>query len=157
MQELKHVYIIDSLANIGRYASLSANFATAAAFLAKGDFASLKPGRNEIDGENVFVNFDTPTYVPSAERTPEVHRLYFDIHVPLTSDEQIGLSAFDARAKGTFDTAGDVGFYAQDVDWHVVRMGEFCIMWPITCAHAPAVTTTGFVKPARKLVVKVRA
>lgn len=156
MQEQKHVYVIDKLANIGQYASLSANFATAAAFLATGAFASLKPGRNEIDGENVFVNCDAPTYVLPADRTPEVHHRYFDIHVPLTDDEKIGLSAFDARAQGTFDTAKDVGFYAQDVDWHVIRLGEFCITWPITCAHAPAVTTD-VVKSARKLIVKVRA
>lgn len=156
MQEQKHVYVIDDLANIGQYASLSANFATATAFLAKGDFASLKPGRNEIDGENVFANLDTPTYVRPADRTPEIHHRYFDIHVPLTADEQIGLSAFDARAKGAFDAAKDVGFYAQDVDWHVIRKGAFCITWPITCAHAPAVTTD-VVKSARKLIVKVRA
>lgn len=156
MQELKHVYTIDSLSAIGRYAALSANFATAAAFLAKGDFASLKPGRNEIDGDDVFVNCDTPTYALPADRTPEVHRRYFDVHVPLACDERIGLAAFDARAKGAFDAAKDVGFYEQDVDWLTVRRGEFCIAWPVTCAHAPAVTTD-VVKTARKLVVKVRA
>lgn len=156
MQEQKYVYVIDSLANIEKYANLSANFATAAAFLAKGDFASLKPGRNEIDGDNVFVNCDAPTYVLPADRTPEVHHRYFDIHVPLTDDETIGLAAFNALAKGSFDAAKDGGFYEQDVDWHVVRKGEFCITWPITCAHAPAVTTD-VVKPARKLIVKVRA
>ena len=156
MEEQKHVYTIDRLENIGNYADLSANFATAAAFLAKGDFASLKPGRNEIDGENVFANLDAPTYVQPEDRTPEVHRRHFDIHVPLTDDEKIGLSAFDARAKGAFDEAKDGGFYEQDVDWHVIRKGEFCITWPVTCAHAPAVTTD-VVKSARKLVVKVRA
>lgn len=156
MQEQKYVYVIDSLANIEKYASLSANFATAAAFLAKGDFASLKPGRNEIDGDNVFVNCDAPTYVLPADRTPEVHHRYFDIHVPLTDDEKIGLAAFNVLAKGSFDAAKDGGFYEQDVGWHVVRKGEFCITWPITCAHAPAVTTD-VVKPARKLIVKVRA
>ena len=156
MKELKNVYIIDRLENVGRYASLSANFATATAFLAKGDFASLQPGRNEIDGGNVFVNCDAPTYVLTEDRVPEVHHRYFDIHVPLTDDEKIGLGTFDARAKGSFDEAKDGGFYEQDVEWHVVRKGEFCITWPVTCVHAPAVTTD-VVKSARKLVVKVRA
>lgn len=156
MKELKNVYIIDRLENVGRYAALSANFATATAFLAKGDFKSLKPGRNEIDGEDVFVNCDAPTYVRPEDRTPEVHHRYFDIHVPLTDDEKIGLGTFDARAKGSFDETKDAGFYAQDVEWHVVRKGEFCITWPVTCVHSPAVTTDA-VKSARKLVVKVRA
>ena len=156
MQELESVYVIDRLENIGRYAALGANFATAAAFIAKGDFASLKPGRNAIDGANVFVNCVETRYVLPAERAPEVHRRHFDIHVPLSDDERIGLAALDPGAKGSFDAAEDVGFYEQPVDWRVVRRGEFCITWPATCAHAPAVTTD-VVKTARKLIFKVRA
>mgnify|MGYP004625424201 FL=1 len=157
MREEKNVFVIDRLENIGKYAGLNANFAKAVAFLATGGFAALAPGKNALDGENAFVNNVETDYVLPAERKPEVHRLYFDIHVPLSDDEMMGLGAFDAHAKGSFDVANDIGFYAQDVAWHVIRKGEFCIVWPGTCAHAPAVTTTGAAKKARKLIVKVRA
>lgn len=156
MKELKNVYVIDERANIGRYAALGANFATAVAFLAKGDFASLKPGTNALDGKDVFVNNDETAYVLPKDRTPEVHHAYFDIHVPLSDDEMIGLAAFDSRAVGSFDEGKDCGFYEQAVDWLVVPKGSFCITWPRTCAHAPAVTTD-VVKTAHKLIVKVRA
>ena len=156
MKELKNVYVIDRLENIGRYAALGANFVTATAFLAKGDFASLKPGTNALDGENVFVNNVETAYVLPKERTPEVHHVYFDIHVPLSDDETIGLAAFDAQAAGSFDAGKDCGFYEQAVDWLVVPKGSFCITWPRTCAHAPAVTTD-VRKKAHKLIVKVRA
>ena len=156
MEELKNVYVIDRLENIGRYTALNANFATAAAFLAKGDFASLKPGRNALDGENVIVNNVETTYAPPEERAPEVHRVYFDIHVPLSDDETIGLAPFDSQAAGLFNVEEDCGFYDQAVKWFVVPKGSFCITWPRTCAHAPAVTTD-VRKKAHKLIVKVRA
>ena len=156
MVKLEGTYAIDALENIGEYAGLGANFAKACEFVAKGDFGSLKPGRNDIDGDNVFVNCVDAKYVVQADRPNEIHRKYFDIHVPLESDERIGLAVFDAGAKGEFNEAEDGGLYDQKVDWFTVRRGEFCITWPKTCAHAPAVTTD-VAKKSRKLIVKVLA
>ena len=154
MKELKNCYLIDSLENIGAYASLGGNFAKACEFLARGDFAALQPGKNVIDGERVFVNNVEAQYVLPEERRPELHRRYFDIHVPLSCDEKIGLALFDENAKGDFNEAEDGGLYDQPVEWFTVRKGEFCITWPKTCAHAPAVTTD-VAKKAKKLIVKV--
>lgn len=156
MTELKNVYVIDSLENIGRYAALGANFAKACALIAKGDFAALKLGRNEIDGDAVFVNCFEADYVAKEDRKPEVHHDYFDIQVPLETDEAFGLAAFDPSAAGSFDETKDCGFYEQAVSWFTVKKGEFVICWPRTCAHAPAVTPD-VPKKARKLVFKVRA
>lgn len=155
MTELKNVYVIDSLANIGRYAALGENFAKACALIAKGDFDALKPGRNDIDGDNVYVNCFEADYVSKAERKPEVHHAYADIQIPLEADEAFGLAAFDPSAAGSFDEAKDCGFYDQAVDWFTVKRGEFVICWPKVCAHAPAVTPD-VPKKAHKLVFKVR-
>ena len=154
MVKLDGTYAIDALENIGRYAGLGANFAKACEFVAKGDFGSLRPGRNDIDGDSVFVNCDDAQYVAQADRPNELHRRYFDIHVPLSCDEKIGLAMFDENAKGDFNEAEDGGLYDQPVEWFVVRKDEFCITWPKTCAHAPAVTTD-VAKKARKMIVKV--
>ena len=156
MKKSDGVYVIDSLANIGAYADLGRNFAKACGFLSKGDFSSLKPGRNELDGDEAFVNFDEANYVAKEDRRPELHRRYFDIHVPLESDELMGLARHDPSAKGSFDAASDCGFYDEPVEWLVVRRGEFAICWPSACAHAPAVTTDA-PRKAKKLIVKVRA
>ena len=61
---------------------------------------------------------------------------------------------FDENAKGDFNEAEDGGLYDQPVEWFILRKGEFCITWPKTCAHAPAVTTD-VPKKARKMIVKV--
>lgn len=156
MTKLNNVYIIDKLENIGQYANISANFAKACAVVAKGDFAAFKLGRNEIDGDSVFVNCALSDYVEKADRVPEIHHKYFDIHVPLDADEVIGLAVFDKNAKGSFDEASDGGFFEQPVEWFTVHRGEFAICWPLVCAHSPAVTTD-VPKKARKLVFKVRA
>ena len=153
---LTNVFVIDSLSNIDKYASLSENFAKAVDFIRRNDLKKIAAGKTAIAGDDVYVNCCDADYVSPAERRPELHRAYFDVHVPLTCDEQIGLGVFDARVKADFDEANDVGFYEQDFDWHVVRRGEFCITWPMTCVHVPAVTTD-VPKKARKLIFKVKA
>lgn len=157
MDMLKNCYIIDKLENIMKYAEICPAMKTAAEFLAKGDFASLAAGKNAIDGDTVFVNNVELEYVLPANRKPEVHHKYFDIHVPLIEDETMGLAVFDATAKGDFDEAGDGGLYEQDVAYHTLHKGEFCITYPITCAHAPAITATTEAHKSKKLIVKVKA
>lgn len=156
MIELRNCYIIDSLANIGKYRALSPNFKTACDFVAKGDFSALKPGKNVIDGEAVFVNDNPTNFCVQGERKMEFHRRYYDIHIPLDCDERIGLGVFDARTRAAYDAEKDVGFCAQEVDWFVIRKGEFCITAPYTCVHVPSVTTDT-PKTVRKIVVKVEA
>ena len=156
MVRLDGTYAIDRLENIGNYAGISANFAAACDFVSKGDFAKLKTGRNDIDGDRVFVNCVDAQYVLQAERPNELHRRYFDIHIPLDADERIGMAALDPSATFEFDEASDCGLPKQAVDWFTVRRGEFAICWPGTCPHAPAVTTD-VPKKARKLIVKVLA
>lgn len=156
MIELKNVYLIDRLENVSKYAAIGPNMKTACEFLAKGNFAALVAGRNVIDVDKVFVNNVVADYVAKADRKPEVHHRYFDIHVPLEADECIGLAVFDQNAKGSFDEVGDGGLYEQPVEYFTVKKGEFAICWPIVCAHAPAVTTDT-PKKAKKLIVKVLA
>ena len=156
MVKIDGIYLIDKLENIGSCAEIGANFAAACEFIAKGDFASLKPGRYEIDGDSVFVNCEEPQYVAPEDRRVEFHKKYFDIHIPLDADERIGLARLDETAPQTFDDAKDCGFAEQQVKWLTVRRGEFAICWPKTCAHAPAVTTDA-PKSARKLIVKIKA
>ena len=150
------IYLIDKLENIGKCAGIGANFAAACDFIAKGEFDSLRPGRNEIDGDKVFVNCDTAEYVLPENRKVEFHKRYFDIHIPLDADEKIGLAALDESAPQTFDDAKDCGFAEQQVEWFTVKRCEYAICSPRTCAHAPAVTTD-VPRRVRKLIFKVLA
>jgi len=156
MAERGNGWAIDSLENIGLYATEGRNFGAACEFLARGGFDALAVGKTAIDGEKVFVNCNETQYSAPEERRPELHRRYFDIHVPLTHDERIGLATLDPAAEIQFSEADDCGFCDVPVEWRTIRRGEFCIVSPGTCAHAPAVAT-GAPCVARKLVVKVLA
>ena len=50
--------IFDHLDQSSRYSNLHPLFAQAFAFLRTADLSELKPGRNEIDGDRLFVMFD---------------------------------------------------------------------------------------------------
>ena len=157
MEELKGVYVIDKLENFDKWISLGVNFLAAAKFLSQGEFDVLPLGRHVVDGDAVYVNCDAAHYVLPQDSRLEFHRKYFDVHVPLTADEKIGLAPFACVGENDFDEEKDIGFIAQgSAVWRTVHRGEFCLIWPNTCLHAPAVTTDE-PKDARKLVVKIRS
>jgi YhcH/YjgK/YiaL family protein len=114
--EVKGVYAVDRLEHLADYAAISPAFAKAVEFLKKNDLNTLSAGRHEIDGENCFaiVN-DEAELVAPAERKVEVHRVYFDIQIPLSGEETYGLAQFDPDAAGSFDEEKDIGFYDQKV------------------------------------------
>ena len=151
------LYVVDDLKNISSYASVGSNFAKACEFVAKGDFSGLGKGRNEIDGEKVFVNFDETKYVLKEDRKGELHRKYFDIHIPLEADELIGFAKCPDDDDCPYDEDRDFSNpNGTAFEWLKVKRGEFAICWPKTCVHAPSVTTD-VEKIANKLIVKVRA
>lgn len=149
-------YEIGALAEIDRLADLGANFAKAVAFIKSHDLAALPTGRNEIDGTNCWANVDEIELKPLSEKKPEVHHKYFDIQIPLAREETFGLARFDENAAGSFDEEKDIGFYDQAVTPLTLRPGEFALLYPRTCAHAPG-CTTGAPCTQRKVIVKVRA
>ena len=153
---MKGIYITGRLEAIDELAALGPNFAKAVAFIKGHDLAALPTGRNEIDGANCWANVDEIELVPLAEKKPEVHHAYFDIQIPLAGDETFGLAPFDESASGSFDEAKDIGFYDQAVEPVTLKVGEFALFYPRTCAHAPGCSETGR-RPQRKIVVKVKA
>jgi len=155
-QFVEGVYIIDSLENIEKYANVGRYFPKAVERIRRGEFDLLTPGRNEIDGDNVWVNCDEPELVPPTERRVEVHHRYFDIQIPLAGEETFGIAPFDPSAPGSFDETRDIGFYEMSVKYFTLKPGEFAIFYPKTCAHAPG-CTLGAKHRSRKLVFKIKA
>ena len=151
---MKGICITGRLATIGELAALGPNFAKAVSFLTTHDLDALPTGRNEIDGDRCWANVDEIELVPLAAKRPEVHRRYFDIQIPLAADETIGIARFDEGAPGSFDEAKDIGFYDQPVEPIAVKVGEWALLYPTTCAHAPGCTSAAPCHQ-RKIVVKV--
>ena len=153
---MSNVYVIDKIENLGKYAAINEHFAKAVAFLSKADLKALPLGRNEVDGDNVWVNAAEAALTPLDGKKPELHHVYFDIQIPLSGEETYGLAKFDPVTPGSFDDAKDIGFYDQPAEPVTVKPGEFAIFYPNTCLHAPCGSLTG-PRTIRKLVAKVRA
>ena len=157
MKKEDGVYIRDSLANIGEYAKVGRHFAKAVAFLQRKDLRTLPLGRYELDGENAYAMVQEATLKPWGSGRPEVHREYFDIQLPLSGEETVGVGVFDPKTPGDFDAEKDVGFYdGVPVEPLTLCPGEFAILHPSTCAHAPCCSEDAAGTMVRKIVIKVR-
>ena len=157
MKKEDGVYVADSLANAALYAKLGKNFRKAVEFLVRKDLKTLPNGRYELDGENAFALVQEATLKPWGSGRPEVHHDYFDIQVPLSGEEIIGVGCFDPAASGDFDEEKDIGFYDEvAVEPLTLRPGEFAVLYPNTCAHAPCCSEDAAGTLIRKIVIKVR-
>ena len=155
MKKLEGVYVADSLENVGEYVKLGPGFEKAVAFLRRSDLRKLPNGRYSLDGENVYAMIQEATLKEWGTGRPEVHHDYFDIQLPLSGDEIIGVGRFDPKTTGDFDEEKDIGFYdGVAVEPLTLHPGEFAILCPETCAHAPCCDEVGG-DVIRKVVIKV--
>ena len=83
--------IVDKLENIGSYAGLSSNFATAVRYLQTADLTALPKGITEVDGQQVYINLQI---YDTAPRDPawEAHAAYADIQLMLQGREKFGFA-----------------------------------------------------------------
>ena len=157
MKREEGVYVKDSLARIGDYGKIGKNFRKAVEFLGRKDLRNLPNGRYELDGENAYAMVQEAMLKPWGSGRPEVHHEYFDIQIPLSGEEIIGVGRFDPKTQGDFDAEKDIGFYdGVAVEPLTLRPGEFVILYPNTCAHAPCCSEDAAGTPIRKIVIKVR-
>ena len=156
MKKEEGVYVADSLANAGKYAELGPHFAKAIEFLKRKDLMRMPNGRYELDGENAYAMVQEATLKPWGTGRPEVHHEYFDIQLPLSGEETIGVGRFDPAIPGDFDEEKDIGFYDVPVEPLTLRPGAFAILFPEACAHAPCCSEDAPGTTIRKIVIKVR-
>ena len=140
---------------MSRYERLSPNLDTALRFLASADLTKLEMGRNEVDGDNVFINRFDYTTMPEEQAAWEGHKYYADIHVVLEGEERIGVTDAAALTAGDYDEAGDFIHYEGPVDaWVTMRPGDILIVYPED-VHMVKVQRNGPC-PVKKAVFKVK-
>ena len=145
--------IFDHLDQSARYEKLHPLFAKAFAFLRTANLSNLKPGRNEIDGDNLFVMFDQKPGRGRSGARLESHRKYIDIQLTLSGPEEIGWKRTGLCTEVTepFKPDGDIQFYGDAPPaWVAVPAKHFTIFWPED-AHAPL----GGTGDLEKLIVKI--
>lgn len=123
--------IYTKLKNIERYLGQCDSLDTAIRHLLSADLTQLHKGRNEVDGDQVFVNrFDYQTMTPE-QAIWEGHVEYADIHVLLSGHEKIGVTNVDALKVIARKPEEDFVGYEGDVEtWFPMTTEDILIVYP---------------------------
>ena len=148
--------IKDRLENCGIYYGLGERIAKGLALLNDEAVRNSAPGRYEVDGEDMYYNFDSYETMPAGQGRFEAHRRYIDIQYIVSGREWIGVREIEGlRVQAGYDAKKDIEFYysAEPMSRVVLGAGDFAIFRPGD-AHMPC---RMFDKPerVRKIVVKV--
>jgi len=117
--------------NLDRYLGQSESLDTAIRYLQTADLTQLHKGRNEVDGDNVFINrFDYQT-MTEEEAIWEGHIRYADIHVLLSGNEKIGVTNVDLLTETVRKPQEDfVGFEGPVLSWFPMTTEDILIVFP---------------------------
>lgn len=150
--------IFDALPNWAQYSTLPA-WNKAFAFL-EALSPDAAPGEYPIEGRDIYaIVFDFASKA-LLHTTLEAHRVYADIHLPLTGPEVHGRFPVGQLAlKETYDAARDAEFYHHPDRFaalFTLHPGQFAVYLPGE-AHLSQGKTEQHPAELRKVVVKVRA
>ena len=123
------------------------------------NFAELKPGKYQIDDDNVYA-LVTEGYPRSADSAKwEDHQKYIDIHHVITGKENMGLAPVSSATQvliTPYDSVKDIGFYKANGKFYKSRPNTFFIAFPKD-AHMPGVKIDGSNDRIKKIVIKVKS
>lgn len=145
--------VLDSLSNSEKYEGLHPAFKQAFNFIKSTDFSKLEPGKIELNGKELFVNFAEITGKTADVAKMETHNDYIDIQVPFTSAETMGwIPACDLKEPmAAYDAEKDLTFFHDKATAFVnVKPGQFAIFFPED-GHQPGIGEGVY----RKIIVKV--
>lgn len=147
--------IYTDFCNLSQYVGISENLDTALRFLQKCDLKTLVHGRNDVDGEKVYINrFDYET-LPCEETFFEAHEEYTDIHLLLSGEENIAVSGPDVLRETGRDPETDfIGYEGEIESLCKMTPQKVLIAFPRE-AHMVKMQRSGPVK-VEKVVVKVK-
>lgn len=127
--------------DLNKYKGLNANLDKAIDFILSNDILSLEHGRNEIDGDNVFINRFSYTCKKEEDCFLEGHKDYLDIHLVLEGQELFGYSdVSDLTVASEYDKDNDFIKYNGEVNTYCKStVGDFIITFPED-AHMPNIS-----------------
>jgi len=147
--------ILDSIANIERYRSLSLNISKAIDYILSGKAENLPAGKTEIDGDEVFLLMNEYETKDQTECKTESHRIYIDIQWMIAGSEKVGFSFLDnQKVTESYNHEKDYTFYDASLDYFELKQGWFAIFFP-TDLHCPSIAVHTHMK-IRKAVLKVK-
>lgn len=138
------------------YKGISKYLDEAIDYIILGRYKEYKLGKNIINGEKVFFNFDEGTITRNiANPDFEYHRKYIDIHLILEGEENIVYGSSENSTEITpYSTEKDVGFLKSKTELKFyMNKGRFLIVFPHE-AHM-ALISVKEPKLIKKLVFKI--
>lgn len=117
--------------HLERYLGQCESLDTAIRHLLSADLSKLTKGRNEVDGDQVFINrFDYQT-MTEEQAIWEGHAQYADMHVLLSGHEKIGVTNVDALKVIVRKPEEDFIGYEGDVEaWFPMTTEDILIVYP---------------------------
>jgi YhcH/YjgK/YiaL family protein len=146
--------IIDSISGLERYYKMNERFEMAFTFLRSNDITTLATGRYDIDGDNVYATVSENNMKSLDEAKLEVHNLYIDIQVPVSTSEIFGWKDRSLCCKGEskYDDKKDIAFFEDKPDVYcTVNPSQMVLFFPHD-AHAPLIGS----EKIKKIVIKVK-
>ncbi|MDR0682292.1 MAG: YhcH/YjgK/YiaL family protein [Dysgonamonadaceae bacterium] len=146
--------IIDSILGMERYYKMNERFEKAFIFLRSNNITTLETGRYDIDGDNVYAIVSENDMKSPVEAKLEVHNLYIDIQIPVSTSETFGWKDRSLCNKGEskYDAKKDIAFFEDSPDAYcVVKPLQIVLFFPHD-AHAPLIGN----EKIKKIVIKVK-
>ena len=147
--------IYTDMEHLKRYMGLNGCLDTAITYLLEIGIEKLVTGRNEVDGDNVYINRFHYTTMPVEEAAFEAHEVYADIHLLAEGRELIGVTPILAlEITGTDREADNVECRGPVETLVPMKPGKVLIVFPED-AHMVKIQAGDPVN-VEKAVVKVR-
>lgn len=146
--------ICTDMEHLDRYRGISESLDTAIDHLLKNGIGELRPGRNEVDGDKVFINRFHYMTMPQEQAAFEAHEVYADIHLVVEGREYIGVTPISRLDVTKTDRENDNIECTGEVETLVpMEPGRVLIVFPED-AHMVKIAMDGPVR-VEKAVVKV--
>jgi len=145
--------VFDDIGNVSLYFGLGPGIARALAHVSGTDFATVEPGRYELEQGCYCMVQDYET-APREQKRFEAHRQYVDVQFIASGEERIGHALIDTlREVEVYDESKDVVWFVGEGNFVTTCPGTFMILFPHD-AHMPGVSVAQ-ADAVRKVVVKV--
>lgn len=148
--------IFGKIKEINTYKGLSKNMDRAIESILTGEYKNGNVGKNVVDGDNVFFNFQDTKTKDVSEGLYETHKKYIDIQVVVDGVENYGvlLSTEGLDETSAYDEAGDCALYTgKSPEVMTLTSEDFAVFFPEE-PHMPCLKV-GEVAPLKKVIYKV--
>ena len=146
--------IVGKLKDLHRYKGLSKNLDKAIDYILNNNLKNLENGKNDIDGDNVFINKFSYIGLEESKCFFEGHKNYLDIHILLKGSESFGYTDISELNQVTeYDSKNDfIKFGGEVKDFIKLELGDFVIVFPEDI-HMPKIKINDEI--VEKIVCKV--